>query len=147
MSTERRTRRPTQRPTQRRTQRPPGLDQRRDQRGSATAETAVALPALLLVLAVCTWALGLVASHLRCAEAARAAARAAARGDEPAAVADAATRAARRPADVTTSADGDYVTVRVSWTQRPPVPLLARLLPAAHVAAEATARTEPGGDP
>src|SRR5688572_28897968 len=101
----------------------------RAERGSATAETAVALPALVLVLAVSVWALGLVAATLRCAEAARAGARVAARGEPAAAVEDAATRTDRRTVDVTTSSDGEYVTVRVSWSERPPFPLLARLLP------------------
>ena len=118
----------------------------RAERGSATAETAVALPALLLVLAVCVWALGLVAATLRCAEAARAGARVAARGEPAGAVTDAATRAARRGATVTTTADGEYVTVRVSWSVRPPFPLLARLLPPATVDAEATALAEPAGE-
>ncbi|HEV2999357.1 MAG TPA: TadE family type IV pilus minor pilin [Solirubrobacteraceae bacterium] len=118
----------------------------RAERGSATAETAVALPALLLVVAVCVWALGLVGATLRCAEAARAGARAAARGETAAEVTDAATRAARHDADVSTTAADGYVTVRVSWSARPPVPLLARLLPATTVSAEATARAEPEGD-
>ena len=119
----------------------------RSERGSATAETAVALPALCLVLAASVWALGLVASALRCAESARAGARVAARGEPAASVADAVTRAARRPADVTTTADGGYVTVRVSWTARPPIPLLARLIPPTTVDAEATALAEPLGGP
>ncbi len=115
------------------------------ERGSATAETAVSLPALLVVVSVCAWALGLVAADLRCAESARAAARAAARGVSPGAVAEAASAAARRRVDVNTSSSRGYVTVRVSWVARPPVPLLARLLPGATVDAEATARTEPQG--
>lgn len=114
-------------------------------RGSATAETAVTLPALLLVVAVCSWALGLVSADLRCAEAARAAARVAARGESPAAVADAASSAARRPVGVSVTSSGGYVTVRVSFVVRPPVPLLARLLPPSTVSADATARTEPPG--
>jgi Flp pilus assembly protein TadG len=114
----------------------------RTERGSATAETAVTLPALLLAVGVCVWALGLVASHLRCAEAARAGARAAARGEPAANVAEAATRAARRPANVTTDASDGWVTVRVSWSVRPSVPLLARLLPASTVTADATVRAE-----
>ena len=56
------------------------MDLRAD-RASATAETAVALPALVLALGMCVWVLALVATTLRCAEAARAAARTAARGD------------------------------------------------------------------
>jgi len=115
----------------------------RTDRGSATAEIAVALPALVLVLAVCVWALTVVAADLRCAEAARAAARAAARGEEPAGVTAAARRAAPGQADVSTGTDGDLVAVRVSWTVRPAVPLLARLLPGMTIAETATARVEP----
>ena len=52
----------------------------------ATAELAVVLPAVLLVLAVALSALGLAIDQIRCVDAARAGARAAARGDTAAAV-------------------------------------------------------------
>lgn len=117
-------------------------------RASATAETAVALPALVLVLAVCLWALGLVSTALRCAEAARAAARAAARGEPLAEVTATARRVAGDRATVLTSADGDLLTVRVSVRAEPRAPVLRHLLPAVPVAEAATARVEPrGGSP
>ena len=52
----------------------------------ATAELAVVLPAVLLVLAVALSALGLAIDQIRCVDAARAGARAAARGDTAGAV-------------------------------------------------------------
>lgn len=51
-------------------------------RGSATAELAVVLPALVLLTVVCVWAVGVAAVHVRCLDAARGAARALAR-EEP----------------------------------------------------------------
>ena len=59
-----------------------------------TAELAVVLPALLLVLAVALSALGLAVDQVRCVDAAAAGARAAARGDSPAAVHAVAARSA-----------------------------------------------------
>jgi hypothetical protein len=49
--------------------------------GSVTAELALALPTLMLVLAVGVWLQSAVALQARCLDAARAGARAAARGD------------------------------------------------------------------
>ncbi len=54
--------------------------------GSVTAEMAVALPALLVVLAGALTVLVAVSAQLRCVDAARLGARAAARGDPDAAV-------------------------------------------------------------
>jgi hypothetical protein len=63
--------------------RPSGCPRRvRGQRGSATAEVAVVLPALVLVTALCVWAVLVVAVHVQCLDAARTGARALAR-DEP----------------------------------------------------------------
>jgi hypothetical protein len=119
----------------------------RPERGSATAETAVALPALVVVLALCLWVLGVAAATLRCAEAARAAARAAARGEPPSGVGDTAARTAGRPVTTTTTAHGDLLTVRVSWRVAAHVPLLGRLIPAFTVHQTATARIEPRAGP
>lgn len=115
----------------------------RAERASATAETAVALPALVLVLALCLWGLSLGATTLRCAEAARAAARVAARGEPPDAVVAAARRVAGPGAVVTTSADGDLLTVRVTARAAPPVPGLRGPAPAVEVTQAAVARVEP----
>ena len=53
---------------------------RRD-RGMVTAELAVAVPAVVLVLALCLAAVRVAVDQVRCVDAARIAARAAARGD------------------------------------------------------------------
>jgi CelD/BcsL family acetyltransferase involved in cellulose biosynthesis len=117
------------------------------ERASATAETAVALPALVLVLGVCGWALALAATTLRCAEAARAAVRVAARGEPVGAVAETARRGAGQGAAVTTARVGDLLTVRVTTRVAPPVPVLRRLLPDVTITREATARAEPRAGP
>src|SRR5690606_25540001 len=61
------------------------------QRGSVTAELALLLPAVVVVLLVCTTLGAAVLGQVRCADAARAAARAAAIG-EPASVVQAVAR-------------------------------------------------------
>ncbi|ROS76578.1 TadE family type IV pilus minor pilin [Cellulomonas sp. PhB143] len=103
-----------------------------------TAELAVALPAVVVVL-VAVLALGAGATaQMRCADAARAAARAVAVGEDAATVDATVSRLAGSGASRRTSEDGDWVTVVV----RAPVvggmelgPLEAR--------AEAVARVEP----
>ncbi|WP_406091536.1 TadE family type IV pilus minor pilin [Kitasatospora purpeofusca] len=58
---------------------------RRGDAGFVTAETAVALPALVLLAALLVWAVLAAAAQLRCVDAARVGARAAARGEADAA--------------------------------------------------------------
>ncbi|WP_449061019.1 TadE family type IV pilus minor pilin [Planomonospora algeriensis] len=53
----------------------------RSSRGSVTAETAAALPALMVILAAGLWAIAVVGAQLECVDAARAGARAASRGE------------------------------------------------------------------
>ncbi|MGB3763634.1 MAG: TadE family type IV pilus minor pilin [Ornithinimicrobium sp.] len=48
----------------------------------ATAELAIVIPAVLLVLAMCLTGLSLAVDQIRCVDAARAAARAASRGED-----------------------------------------------------------------
>src|SRR5206468_10387938 len=60
---------------------PRQLSRLRDERGMVTAETAVVLPVLLLVLAGAVAAVTVVGVQLRCVDAAREGARAAARGE------------------------------------------------------------------
>ncbi|MCX4754269.1 TadE family type IV pilus minor pilin [Kitasatospora purpeofusca] len=64
-------------------QRPPvrRRGRRRGDAGFVTAETAVALPALVLLAALLVWAVLAAAAQLRCVDAAREGARAAARGE------------------------------------------------------------------
>jgi TadE-like protein len=85
----------------------------------ATAEFAVVLPAVVLVLALSLGALGLAWDQVRCVDAARAGARAASRGDSYGAVILVASRAA--PARAKVSVVTSSVLVRVSVVSRPRV--------------------------
>jgi hypothetical protein len=91
-----------------------------------TAEFAVVLPAIVLVLALSLGALGLAVDQIRCVDAARAGARAAARGDSHGAVIGVASAAAPSGALVSMAASGAYV--RISVVSRPR--LAGSLLPA-----------------
>lgn len=88
-------------------------------RGSVTAEAAVALPALLLVLAVLIGALNLALAQIRCVDAARIAARGVARGESGGTSGDQARSAAPPGATVRISRGGDLVQVEVSVRLRP----------------------------
>lgn len=59
--------------------------ERRGDAGFVTAETAVALPALVLLAAMLIWGVLAAAAQIRCVDAARVGARAAARGEANAA--------------------------------------------------------------
>lgn len=91
---------------------------RRD-RGSVTAETAMVLPVLLVVLAMAVWVLAGVSTQLRAVDAAYAGARAAARGDAAADVQATARSVAPEGATVQVSRVGDVVHVRVSAVVSP----------------------------
>ena len=104
-----------------------------------TAEFAVVLPAVVLVLALSLGAIGLAWDQIRCVDAARAGARAASRGDSPGAVILVASRAAPSDAVVSVGTSGDLV--RVSVVSRPRV--AAGLLPAwLHASSTASALLE-----
>lgn len=112
---------------------------RRSDGGSATAELAVALPALIVVLAMALWAVSLLAGQLRCVDAARSAARALARGDAESSAQAQARAQAPAGASVTVRSSGSTVQVTVSLVVRAP----ARLpLPATTLASRATADRE-----
>lgn len=115
-------------------------------RGSATAETAVLLPVLVVVLLACIWVLVCVAAQLACVDAARAAARAAARGDAPAAVRAVGERLAPPAAVVELSPSRSTVEVRVHAQVRPFGAVL-RVLPSVRVSGRATAAVEPLAHP
>lgn len=105
--------------------------------GYATAEAAVALPGLVLIAALLLWAVLVGSAKVRCVDAAREAARAAARGD-PQAVA--LGRAAAPPgASVAVSEAGDMVRAEVSAVSSGPGGLLSF-----RVSATAVAEREPG---
>lgn len=105
-----------------------------------TAETAVVLPVLLLVLAGAVAALVAVGAQLRCVDAAREGARSAARGETAAAVIAVAAREAPAGARVEVGNGADQVRVTVSAVVAPlgPLPISVR------VSASAAARREPG---
>jgi hypothetical protein len=109
--------------------------------GYATAEAAVALPALLVVLALAIGVLVSVGDQLRCVDAARVGARVASRGDGDGAAAEAARRAAPAGAQVRITHRGDQVEVTVTDDVRPFGPAL-RMLPSVAVGARATAQVE-----
>ena len=81
-----------------------------------TAELAMALPVLVLVLAGCLTALMVGVAQLRCVDAAALGARAAARGDPLATVRELAVSAAPSGASVDVRTDGATARVRVSTT-------------------------------
>ena len=112
---------------------------RRPDGGMATAELAVVLPTLVLIIAAGLSMLSVVVAQVRCVDAAREAARAAAR-DEPTEVVRAtATRAAPRQRAWTSALTG-----RRSRSRSPHVPARsALLLPSFRVTATAVALREP----
>lgn len=82
--------------------------------GMATAELAVALPTLVVVVAFAAALLHAVGAELRCADAARIGARAAARGESQAQIVGAAKAAAPPGAVVQVTISGTYSTVSVT---------------------------------
>lgn len=91
-------------------------------RGAVTAEIATALPALVVVVIGAVWVVSVGLTQLRCADAAREAARAAARGDDPAVVSSVAEATAPDGAAVQVRVEGDIVTVEVAARVPPPLP-------------------------
>ena len=105
-----------------------------------TAETAVVLPVLLLVLAGAVAAVTVIGAQLRCVDAAREGARAAARGDDVATVRALVLRAAPDGMDVAVAYGGEDVRVVVAGR----LPLLGPVPLDVELVAEAVARLEPG---
>lgn len=105
-----------------------------------TAEMAVVLPVLVLVLVAALGGIAVVTAQLRCTDAAREGARAAARGESEAAVREIAGSSAPDGAAISVTLGAEHAVVRVSGS----VPLIPGVGPALAVSAEATAATEPG---
>ncbi|WP_404391321.1 TadE family type IV pilus minor pilin [Humibacillus xanthopallidus] len=110
--------------------------------GMVTAELAVAIPAVVLVLALCLAGVTAGIDQIRCVDAARIAARSAARGDTPGAVREVALEAAPSGSTVVVVADGSLVTVTVEarsggW---------GGVLPSWELSAQATAPRESSAD-
>lgn len=109
---------------------------RRSDRGYVTAEAALVIPALVLFAALLVWALMAAAAQIRCVDAARAGARAAARS-EPAGGAVAVAEAAAPPgARVELSRTGDLWRIQVSAPAPGPAALPFRLTARAAALAE-----------
>ncbi|WP_129841577.1 TadE family type IV pilus minor pilin [Streptomyces sp. RFCAC02] len=115
-----------------------GRSTRSSDRGYVTAETAIVAPALVLLLGALLWGLGAVLTQLQCGDAARAGARAAARGESRADVTAAARSVAPGSARITVSLDGGLYRVRVAAGA--PGPGVLDL----EVTGEAVARAEAG---
>jgi hypothetical protein len=124
-------------PQRRPTRRDRALHGRRGQSGFVTAEMAAALPAVVAVLALGIWAVAAVGMKVRAIDAANSAAIAAARGEDPQAVA-----AAYLPegGSVSVSTDGDVARAKVTAPTSP----LGPLTPPLAITAEAAAPMEPG---
>ncbi|MQA06152.1 MAG: pilus assembly protein TadE [Streptosporangiales bacterium] len=90
----------------------------RSDRGAYTAELAVALPALLLLVAWGMLGIGYAQASLKCDDASRAAARAAARGEPTAAVEAAGRQAAPRDARLVVARAAGMVEVRCAAAVR-----------------------------
>src|SRR5919198_3835166 len=109
----------------------------RGDRGTVTAELAACLPVLVLVLAVALTAVSAVGARVRLQDAAREAARAAARGD-PAAAQRLAAQAAPG-AHLTLTEDAPDVVAVVRATVHP----LGGVLPGMSISERAVAAVEP----
>ncbi|MQA25338.1 MAG: hypothetical protein GEU94_07685 [Micromonosporaceae bacterium] len=110
---------------------------RRGDRGSVTAELAVGLPALVLLLLASLTAVSAVITKLECVDAAREAVRAEARGEHGV---TAGRRVAPDGARVRVGGQGETVRAIVSTRVRP----LGPYLPGIEVSATAVAEREPG---
>lgn len=108
-------------------------------RGSVTVELALALPAVVLLLAAVLTLGSALVGQLRCADAARAGARAAALGEGSAEIAAIAGRVAGDGATVAISTAGGWATVTVSGS----VLAAADLGGPLRTHASAVARVEP----
>ena len=109
-----------------------------------TAEFAVVLPAVVLVLGLSVGALGLAADQIRCVDAARAGARAAARGDSVEAVILVASRAAPSDAVVSLASTAGTVSVSVVSGPRVAAGLLPAWIRASSTASAARESLDPG---
>ncbi|WP_245642361.1 TadE family type IV pilus minor pilin [Nonomuraea candida] len=97
------------------------------------------LPALMVVLAAALWAIQAVSVQLECVDAARAAARAAARGESLDQVREFAKTATSPNAQVAITRDPELTKVQITVEVRPS---WGQSLPAVQISASATADTE-----
>lgn len=105
-------------------------------RGAVTAEAAMAIPVLAVFALALVWALMAASAQIRCVDAARAGARAAARSEPAAQVREAALSAAPDRARVEVERAGALWRVRVAAPTPGPGPLTVTLSAEAAAAAE-----------
>jgi Flp pilus assembly protein TadG len=117
----------------------------RKQRGSVTAETAIVVPVLVVVLFAGLWVVGVLIAGVRCGDAARDVARAIARGESETTATAIGQRVAPPGAEIAVSRQGDDVVVSVNAAVRADRALL-RLLPSVDVGSRATVQLEPDGE-
>lgn len=108
--------------------------------GAVTAELALGLPVLLAVTAALCWLLAVGVAQVRVQDAAREAARAVARGDDPAAAVALGSRVAPEGARISVRTGGGRVVAVVAATLDGPGGLVR--LPGVEVRAEAVALAE-----
>jgi Flp pilus assembly protein TadG len=113
----------------------------RSDQGTATAEMAVALPALSVVLVMALWSVAAITGQLRCVDAAQTAARALARGETSELSLAEARSAAPAGAHVVVSRSGRLVVVDVSAVARLPGPW-SGALPGLSLSGHAVASVE-----
>lgn len=111
----------------------------RGERGAVTVELALAMPVLVAVLGLVLWAVSAAGLAMDCTDAARAGARAAARGDSEAAVRALIERTGPRHAVLSLERRGGLVTVTVRARTAPPGPFP---LPDLTVSGSAVAEVE-----
>ncbi len=118
----------------------------RADRGAVTAEAALVLPLLVAVTAALCWLLAVGAAQVRAVDAAREAARAVARGDDPETARSLARRISPEATSVSVVRSGDEVRVEVSGGVPGPLGAagLGGAVPDARVGATAVALVEPG---
>ncbi|MGZ4454706.1 MAG: TadE family type IV pilus minor pilin [Nocardioides sp.] len=117
------------------------MSRRVPDRGAATAELALCLPLLLTVTVGLVWLLGGGAAPVRTVDAAREAARAAARGDDTAAAVARGLTVAPTGSRITVTAEGDRVVATATGRVAGPGGLFG-FLPGAGLHATAVAAVE-----
>ncbi|MFF9647413.1 TadE family type IV pilus minor pilin [Streptomyces sp. NPDC014622] len=117
-----------------------GSGGRNEDRGAVTAEAAMAIPVLVVFALSLVWALMAAAAQIRCVDAARAGARAAARSEPEAQALEAARMAAPGGAEVSMERTGELWRVRVAA----PTPGLGPLALTLHAEAAALAEDTVG---
>ncbi len=108
-------------------------------RGTVTAEFAVLLPAVTVLIAVLLVVASCAVAQMRCADAARAGARGAALGEADTVVAELAQRVGGPGIRVSVQRAGEWVHVAVQQDLGPRLPLVGAIT----ISADATAWVEP----